>query len=322
MENDKKMPTRLYKYRDLSHRTLAMVISDNVYYADPSTFNDPLDTQPSLKTDLDVAKLQEVLWSFVERRISSGMSAAAKTIKYRGPKTKDHIKRQSRRAADELIAEIESYAMFSEYDSEDHKRSLLRQHIEEELLQQYDKGIVTLAERATCPLMWSHYGDQHRGVCIGYSVPDNAAGDLHKVEYGGSRLVEASKVAAMLGGNNVARDQVDEAVLFRKARSWGYEREWRLIGRRGPQSSPLELEEIIFGMRCEDWVKYAVVKALEGRDRPVKFYEMREDPGTFKLKKYVLDDNDELFVHFPKRSLSILETFGDLLPAESSVRGT
>ncbi len=61
MENDKKTPKRLYKYRDFSHRTLAMVISDNVYYADPSTFNDPLDTRPSLKTDLDVAELEDIL---------------------------------------------------------------------------------------------------------------------------------------------------------------------------------------------------------------------------------------------------------------------
>ncbi len=249
------------------------------------------------------------------------MKAAAKTIKYRGPKTMDHIKRHSRRQADQLIAEIEYYAMGSDYDSEDHQRSRLGQYIEIELLRQYDRGIVTLAGRATCPLMWSHYGDQHRGVCIGYSVPVNAAGDLHKVEYGGSRLVAASKVAAMLSGDDVARGQVDEAVLLRKARSWGYEREWRLIGPRGLQNSPLELEEIIFGMRCGPSVKYAVVKALEDRDRLVKFYEMREVRGTFELKKYALNDNDELFVHFPKRSLSIFEAFEDLASAASSVRG-
>ena len=321
MENDKKIPKRLYKYRDFGNRTLDMVVSDNVYYADPSTFNDPLDTRPSLETNLDEAELEKILRSFVERRTSVDMSAAAKTIKYRGPKTMDHIKRHSRRQADQLIEEIKFHAMDPEYDSEDQQRLLLGHYIEVELLRQYDKGIVSLAERATCPLMWSHYGDQHRGVCIGYSVPVNAAGDLHKVEYGGSRLVAASKVAAMLSGDDVARGQVDEAVLLRKARSWGYEREWRLIGPRGLQNSPLELEEIIFGMRCEASVKYAVVKALEDRDRLVKFYEMLEVPGTFKLKKCALNHNDELFAHFPKRSLSIFELFENSSPAASSVRG-
>ncbi len=309
MENGKKIPKRLYKYRDFSHRSLAMVISDNVYYADPSTFNDPLDARPSLNTDLDEAKLEEVLRIIVERRISAEMKTAAKIIQSRGPKTMDHIKRHSRRQVDQLIAEIEYRAMDTDYDSEDRQRLLLGRSIEGELLRHYDKGIVSLAERATCPLMWSHYGDQHRGVCIGYSVPVNAAGDLHKVEYGGSRLVAASKVAAMLSGDDVARGQVDEAVLLRKAKSWGYEREWRLIGPRGLQNSPLELEEIIFGMRCGPSVKYAVVKALEDRDRLVKFYEMLEVPGKFKLKKCALNHNDELFVRFPHRSLSIIEAF-------------
>jgi hypothetical protein len=320
MENDKKIPKRLYKYRDFNNRTLDMVVSDNVYYADPSTFNDPLDTRPSLETDLDEAELEKILRSFVERRTSAEMNAAAKTIKYRGPKTMDHIKRHSRRQADQFIEEIEFHAMDPDYDSEDQQRMLLGHYIEVELLRQYDKGIVSLAERATCPLMWSHYGDQHRGVCIGYSVPVNAAGDLYKVKHGGSRLVEAGKVAAMLVGNDVARGQVDEAVLLRKAASWGFEREWRLIGPRGLQNSPLELEEIIFGMRCKASAKYAVVKALEGRDRPVKFYEMREVSGTFKLKKYALNYDDELFVHFPRRSLSIFEQFETLPIATSSTR--
>ena len=316
MENDKKIPKRLYKYRDFSHRTLAMVISDNVYFADPSTFNDPLDTRPSLETDLDIPELEEVLWNFVERRTSAEMSTAAKKIKYRGSKTKDHIRRHSRRQADQVIADIEYHATNPDYDSEDYQRRRLGRDIEEELLRQYDRGIVSFAERATCLLMWSHYGDQHHGICIGYSVPDNAAGDIHKVNYGGSRLVEASKVAAMLRRDDVARSQVDEAVLLRKAKSWSYEREWRLIGIRGLQNSPLELEEIIFGIRCDAAVKYAVMKALEDRDRPVKFYEMREDPGRFELEKCALDYDDELFDHFPRRSHSYIEAFH-----ASSVRG-
>lgn len=309
MENKKKIPKRLYKYRDLSNRTLDMVVSDNVYFADPSTFNDPLDSRPSFQVDVDEVKLEKILRHFVERRTSEEMSAAAKTIKYRGPKTKDHIKRHSRRQADRLLKEIEYYATDPDHESEDHQRFLLGHYIEEELLQQYDKGIVSLAKRATCPLMWSHYGDQHRGICIGYSVPHNAADDLHEVQYGGSRLVEASKVADMVCGDGFAQGQVDEAVILRKAASWRYEHEWRLIGRVGLQSSPLELEEIIFGIRCKASAKYAVMKALEERRQSAKFYEMREVAGTFKLKKSALSYDDEMFTHFPRRSLEIFEFF-------------
>jgi hypothetical protein len=124
--------------------------------------------------------------------------------------------------------------------------------------------------------MWSHYGDQHNGLCIGYSALADALPDLHIVRYGGSRIVKASAVARMLDGDSAARTVVDGAVLLRKAIPWGYEKEWRLIGPRGVNASPLEMEEIVFGMRCTAAVKYAVVKALEDRDRAVRFYEIRE----------------------------------------------
>ena len=153
MEEKKNIPRRLYKYRAFTSLTLDLLVSDNVYYADPSTFNDPLDTRPSLKLDLAVAELENLLSSFIERRTKAEMSAAAKTIKYRGPKTMDHIKRHSRRQAEQLIAEISYNATDPEYDSDDLQPILLGRNIEVELLRQYDKGIVSLAGRATCPLL-------------------------------------------------------------------------------------------------------------------------------------------------------------------------
>jgi hypothetical protein len=316
MAGGDKIPKRFYKYRAFSNLTLDILVADNLFFADPSTFNDPLDTRPSLETDLGAQDLERVFIKFVERRVTAEMAAAAKKIRYRGPKTVEHISRQARRRAEELIANIRYNATNPEYEVADPLQVLLGQYVEEELLRQYDKGIVSFAERANCPLMWSHYGDQHKGVCIGYSVPDDADENLYKVEYGGCRFVKASKVAAMLDGDDIARQTVDTAVLLRKAVSWRYEREWRLIGQRGLQNSQLELEEVIFGIRCESAVKYAVVKTLENRRRPVRFYEMRELRGTFKLKKCALD-TDELCAFFPRRFRSIYEAFETVSEVEA-----
>jgi hypothetical protein len=300
LNNDKDIPARLYKYRSFDNRTLDQLVADRLFFADPSTFNDPLDTRPSLHADLRADILEDILRRLVEERIKAEMGAAARAIKYRGPKTLNHIAVHSRRRADQVIADVR------DYENDDDPAWLFEHFIEEELLRRYDKGIVSLAERAECPLMWSHYGDQHKGVCIGYSIPDGAEQDLHKITYGGSRLVEASDVASMLDGDNAAQRKVDEAVLSRKADEWGYEREWRLVGPRGVHDSPLELEELVFGMRCSSTVKYAIVKALADRCRPVKFYEIREHRGEFRLGKYALDTS-ELTNSFPRRSLNIRE---------------
>jgi hypothetical protein len=311
MASKRRIPRRLFKYRPFNNLTLDMIIADNLYYADPSSFNDPLDTRPSVNTDLPAADLERGLRQLIEQRVAAEMRAAANIIKYNGPKTLDHIGRLTRLQADQAIEGINYYATDPDYEMEDPQQFLLGHYLEKELLQQYEKGIVSLAERANCPLMWSHYGDQHHGVCIGYSVPTDVAGDLYKVKYGGKRLVDASKVVGMLDGDKNSRRQVDEAVLLRKAASWQYEKEWRLIGQRGLRDSTLELEEVIFGMRCKASVKYAVISALDSRRRGLSFFEMREIPGTFILKKCPIDDG-EMRAHFPRRSRDIQEAFASV----------
>lgn len=308
---EQSLPRRLYKYRSFSNLTLGMLVEDTVYFADPSTFNDPLDTKPALDTNIGANALEVILSQMIEARTQAEMAAAAKTIRYRGPKTLDHIARQSRKAAERLLVDIRYNATNPEYGMDDPERFLLGQYVQEELLRRYDKGVFSLAQRANCPLMWSHYGDQHRGLCLGYSVPQAATGDVQKIRYGGSRLVEASDVAAMMAGDSAARRRVDEAVLLKKAKPWAYEREWRLIGPRGEQNSPLELEEVIFGMRCPPAVIYAVIQAMANRDRTVRFFEIREEWSRFLLLKRTVNI-DELRASLPRRQRSFDHIFDDL----------
>lgn len=305
MAEPDKVPQRLYKYRGFSDRLLDMLVYDELYYSAPSDFNDPLDCRPTLDADISNSQLEQVLRRLHEQRVSDEMKAAAKSLKYNGQKATQHIMQHSQKDAARLLDEIRYNATDPSYEIADPLQSLLRQYLEDELLRRYDRGIVSFGIRATCPLMWSHYGDQHNGVCVGYSVPDRAKTNLHKVRYGGSRRLHASDVAKM-ESDSAARQRVDEAVLLRKAASWRYEREWRLIGKRGAQYSPLELEEVIFGIRCKSSVKFTVVQALENRSRPVRFFEIREAPGTFVLRKKPLD-TDELRVSLPRRSGAIFD---------------
>lgn len=127
MAGGDKIPKRLYKYRAFSNLTLDILVADNLFFADPSTFNDPLDTRPSLETDLGAQALERVFIKFVERRVTAEMAAAAKKIKYRGPKTVEHISRQARRRAEELIANIRYNATNPEYEGADPLRVLLGQ---------------------------------------------------------------------------------------------------------------------------------------------------------------------------------------------------
>lgn len=313
---DNQSPRRLYKYREFDVRTLNMLVSDHLWFADPNSFNDPLDTQPSLDVDVDESVLKGILRALIERRTSAEKSAAARTLQAKEPGLLDRVKFLSREEASRVIQTIECNATHEDADPEYVKREL-RSRIEDELVRRYDSGIVSLSERADCPLLWSHYGDKHRGICIGYSIRDKVPSKPAKVEYGGSRQIQASMVASMLEGDETARKRADDAVLLRKGEGWRYEREWRLIGNQGLQDSPLELKEIIFGCRFEGIVDLALFKTFQGRQPPIEFHRMRKVEGTFDLVKRPVDYDEGDFVRFPRRAVSAFEEF-DELPDDNS----
>lgn len=309
MAANEERPNRVYKYRAFSHHTLDMLVEDRLYFADPSTFNDPLDTKPRLDPDIDNPALERVLELLVVQRVEAELKAAAKTIRYKGTKTLEHIARQSQSAFKRRLEDLRYHATNPEITAADPLQLLLAAEVEAELLRRYDKGIVALGARADCPLMWSHYGDQHNGICIGYSIPADAS--VHRVRYDAEPLVKASLVEAMLDGEAGAQGQVDEAVLLRKAPAWKYENEWRLIGNRGAQDNPLELSEVVFGLRCPAAVQFTVFRALEKRQQSLDFSTIYRRAGTFDLVKTALD-TDELCVSLPRRSRDVLDWFSDV----------
>ncbi|WP_202639119.1 hypothetical protein [Bradyrhizobium sp. CCBAU 051011] len=87
MAKKQSIPRRLFKHRAFNNLTLDTIIANNLFYADPSTFNDPFDARPSLNTNLPATDLERALRQLVDRRAE--MKAAAKTIRYKGPKTLD-----------------------------------------------------------------------------------------------------------------------------------------------------------------------------------------------------------------------------------------
>jgi hypothetical protein len=302
-----KMPARVYKYRTFSSWTLQLMVEDMLYFADPSTFNDPLDVQPTIDEDISPAELERILRELVERRVASEMDAAARSIRQRGSAPMDRIAEHAIKAADDLMAKVRYRIAGLDRPDDDAANDLLGWYVLQEVLQRYDHGIVSLATRANCPLMWSHYGDQHKGVCIGYSVPADI--NLAPVAYGGARSIKASLIRDMVDGDPEATRAVDDAVLLKKAGDWRYEREWRLIGEMGLQDCPLEMEEVVFGLRCPPTVRFALATALANRNPSIKLFEIQQKRDSFVLRK-TRTGVDDLLAAWPRRARSVLEDFG------------
>jgi hypothetical protein len=61
----------IVQYLSFTPRVLQQLRTGDVFYADPSTFNDPLDCRPSVVTDLPIPELKDVLAQLIVRRVRS-----------------------------------------------------------------------------------------------------------------------------------------------------------------------------------------------------------------------------------------------------------
>lgn len=294
---------RLFKYISFSDKLLEQLCYDKIYYADPASFNDPLDCLPVVEADLPKEELEIVLARLVMNRSAKEIDAAMTRVRLRGDNATARRNKLTESEVRVLLGEIEYNATNPDVEDRDaYIRRALSLAIERELRKTHETGVLCLSSKFDSPLMWSHYANQHRGVCVEYDVSELKPQELHKVSYGESRKVLASVIRDwLLDDNVIARQAIDKACLLTKSKEWAYEGEWRLLGQVGLRESPLKLRSVIFGMRCPMVLKYTVAKALHGRAFRVKYWEIAQPTDLFKLKRKPLNP-DELMEGMPRSS--------------------
>jgi hypothetical protein len=163
-----------------------------------------------------------------------------------------------------------------------------------ELRKAYDQGVFCLSSRYDSPLMWSHYADQHRGICVEFDVSKLPAGTIRGVRYGDSREVRASAIQSWLRDDNVgARQEIESACLLTKSTDWKYEEEYRLLGSVGVQISVMTFKSITFALKCERPLEHAVIAALGGDASGLDFFRIRS-PGSIELSREEIDIQETL----------------------------
>lgn len=128
------------------------------------------------------------------------------------------------------------------------------------------------------PVLWAHYADKHRGVCIGFEIRDEVA---KKVAYVSERLPFPESPEM----------KDSEAMLFTKYANWAYEEEIRVFAELNDQENRLYFREfdetfypvcVIAGARCE-LAKSEIEKALGDLAATVRLVKARAGFGKFEI---------------------------------------
>jgi hypothetical protein len=138
------------------------------------------------------------------------------------------------------------------------------------------RGILCFSSDWQDPVIWAHYSDKHRGMCLGFDIPDKAG---QRVRYIRERLSLPEKL------------ELDDANawIFTKYANWSYEREIRCCSTLEDKSNglyfmdfgeSLNLVEVIAGARCS-LKRDGIIAALRPLD---KVELMKARPGFTRFE--------------------------------------
>ena len=150
------------------------------------------------------------------------------------------------------------------------------------------KGILCFSKNWTNPVQWSHYTDRHKGICLGFDVPDQ---NLAKVDYVTERLSHNSNI--------------DEDLMLKflttKFDHWRYEEEYRsFIELKDKEddgkyysyfSDKLKIKEVIIGAHSSV-TRAQVNDAISDYPEKLEIFKAR---AAFRKFEITRNENEKLW---------------------------
>ena len=252
--------TKLYKYRSLSSTTLTNLANNELFFASSDSFNDPFDCRARKEYEFENDNDFIEKWSVLEASQQNISIEEAKVF------------------VEEINSDLERK---EEYLKE--KSSLFQKQV----LQSF--GVCSFSCVNDDILMWSHYADSHRGICLEFNrEPGNILEHARPIDYPDSD--DFPYIDYWLGPTD---EQIDELVkvILTKSKHWKYENEWRVIQRptdivenyKGHPFSYTEetLTGVIFGHRVKEKERHTVERILSSHS--VEYYEAKPVKNKFLL---------------------------------------
>lgn len=213
-----EVPNTIFKYKPIDEWSLNILKKREIYFSRPEQFNDPFDCGIPLRFDL----MKEN--DYEEHMISIGM----------------HQFHLTRSESIEFIASNRKKGIgvtFEQYKS--HSDQQLRKL-------QNAVRIFCLTTNTKNLLMWSHYADFHRGMCIGFNkhyLYLNTGNAIGKVNYFATLPVQKPQESGI---------PTYIVQFLSKSICWQYEEEFRMVTMDGEQVHQLEpkaIEQILVGCK-------------------------------------------------------------------------
>lgn len=254
---------KLFKFKSMSgpsrDQVLDIMTNSRVYFSSPEQFNDPLDCAPTC------APAKPLTDEFIKELLEDEAALA--------------------KAAGKSREELEALRQ-AEGVPPERMGAAVTERIRSALIS--DTRVFCLSASEAHPLLWSHYADSHRGICLHFkTTPGELFGLARAVEY-------RAKRPSILVPLQYNKDDITETMVRVKGDFWGYEGEYRIIGHESPdwdvtlvnrlaEFPPELLCGVTLGMKIAAHDRQ-VLMTLAARHHPeIAVYQAQEAPDRFGI---------------------------------------
>jgi hypothetical protein len=146
-------------------------------------------------------------------------------------------------------------------------------------------GMLCFSGAWSDPVIWAHYSDKHKGICLGFEIPRDKA---KAVYYASAPRPFPANFLDLASGEKMALVQ---EMLFTKYSNWDYEHEIRVWAQLDDEEDgfyfagfgeELRLVEVITGARCTLPTR-AITRALEPLSSHVTVIKARAAHDAFRV---------------------------------------
>ena len=187
-------------------RLESLIKTGEVYFSHPSNFNDPFECRAQVVYD----------------------PKGVNTVKHVNARAKQFFPDAS--PADRLRLSAQVRRKYSQPRSEGHENKII----------DHRTGLLCLVERPDNLLMWAHYGDSHKGVCLEFDTSEWLLRLAAKIHY--------SETYPVVDTANQTPEEIMRDTLLRKSQEWEYEQEWRIVSMQGMTSGRPDVQRLYASM--------------------------------------------------------------------------
>ena len=249
---------KFYKYRSMSGDSLnwveKTVLQNEIFFASASSFNDPFDLRPSFTLEASDSRRREDYL-----RLSR--------------KFEPHLNERQRKHDVDLVMSS-SLSATNLADTTATIQALHNFQISNAI------GVLCVSAKRDDILMWSHYSDSHRGVCLEFDGRGTLMEHAQKVQY--------SHIRVPINPYDDDNEKAMSKALLTKSAQWSYEDEWRLIRyQQGPgvaSFNPRNLTGIIIGALASNSTIEIIRSWIRQRSLPLDVYRASVSGSKFELK--------------------------------------